>query len=155
MQSQQGSSLIEILVTVVIVSIGLLGLAILQANSLRFNQDAYFRSVATAQAESMADRMRANPTGVAAGNYNAVSAIGSGANCSASCTAANIALQDIFEWNTQNAAVLPSGLGTVTVNNGMFTITVRWETRQARSNATACGSTEEQKFTCLSIGMRI
>ena len=69
-QIQAGFSLIEILVAIVVISLGLLGLAGLQAASLRNNQVAYFRSIASQQAYDMMDRMRVNLAGVRAGNYN-------------------------------------------------------------------------------------
>ena len=67
--SSAGFTLIEVLVALIIVSIGLLGLAGLQATSVRFNQQAYLRSQAVQQAYDMADRIRANA--VAAGEQEA------------------------------------------------------------------------------------
>lgn len=59
MQKQTGFTLIEILVTVIVLSIGLLGLAGLQATSFKFNSTAYQRSQATSLAYDIADRIRA------------------------------------------------------------------------------------------------
>lgn len=55
-----GFTLIEILISVVVLAIGLLGMAALQMNGLRNNQSAYFRAQATQLAYDMADRMRTN-----------------------------------------------------------------------------------------------
>lgn len=57
---QHGFTLIEVLVSLIVLAIGLLGLAQLQARGLKFNQDAYARSQATVLAYEMIDRMRAN-----------------------------------------------------------------------------------------------
>ncbi len=67
--SQRGFSLVEVLVAVVLLSIGLLGLAKLQFWGVRHTGSAYFRTQATQIANEMVERMRANPVGVAAGYY--------------------------------------------------------------------------------------
>jgi len=70
--SQRGFTLIEVLVTIVVVSIGLLGLAGLQISGLRANTSSEARSKATLLANDIVERMRANPLGVAAGGYDAI-----------------------------------------------------------------------------------
>ena len=65
-----GFSLVELLVAILVLAIGLVGLAALQIAGVRSNQIAYYRSIATQFAYDMADRMRANPVGVADGAYN-------------------------------------------------------------------------------------
>ena len=67
---QTGFTLLEVLIAVVVFAIGLLGIAGLQVAGLRFTHGSQLRAVATMQAESMADRMRANMTGVRNGDYN-------------------------------------------------------------------------------------
>ncbi len=144
---QSGFTLIEVLVAIVVLSLGLLGLAGLQAASLRNNQAAYYRGIATQQAYDMADRMRANLAGVSAGNYNNITAtIPADPGCfSSGCTAANMAITDHFQWNTANAALLPNGVGSVACTAGAacaaggdwsFDITVSWTERSEAGNAT-------------------
>ena len=70
-----GVSLIEVLVALVILSVGVLGLSRLQATQLRANNAAYLRTQAAIQAYDMADRMRANQAGVEAGSYDAIAGI--------------------------------------------------------------------------------
>ena len=65
-----GFTMVELLVAVLVLSIGLLGLAGLQAAGLRNNQSAYLRSQATILAYDVADRMRATRAAAAAGAYN-------------------------------------------------------------------------------------
>jgi len=78
----KGLSLIEILVTVVVLSIGLLGIAGMQAQGVKYSHDSYARSQATMLANELIERMHANPDGVENGDY--VTAIGNAAlNCSA------------------------------------------------------------------------
>ncbi len=143
---QRGFTLIEVLVAIVVLSLGLLGLAGLQAASLRNNQTAYYRGIATQQAYDMADRMRANLAGVRAGNYILNAAIPADPGCfAAGCTAATMAQTDHFQWNTTNAALLPNGVGSVACTAGAvcaaggnwsFDITVSWTERNEAGNVT-------------------
>lgn len=135
---ESGFTMVEVLVTLVILSIGLLGLAGLQANSMTNNHNAYLRSQATVLANDMADRMRANMAGVQANRYNNINGIPVDPGCIAvDCTPAQIATFDAFEWNTALSNELPAGQGTVVGNNINFTITVRWD--EARNGATGLG----------------
>lgn len=124
---QSGVSLIEVLVAIVILSIGLLGIAGLQLTSFRFMHDSNLMYQAALQANDMADRIRANSVGRDNGNYNNISGTGSDPGCiTTGCTPAQLAATDGFEWNTLNAQVLPTGTGTVVGAAGQFTITVTW-----------------------------
>ena len=67
---QRGFTLIEILVTVLIVSLGLLGMAALQIGGIRNDQNAYYRTVADQIAYDVADRLRANAAWARAGHYD-------------------------------------------------------------------------------------
>lgn len=112
---QSGFTLLEILVAIVVLSIGLLGLAGLQAVSLNNNQIAYYRSIASQQAYDMADRMRANVAGVRAGRYNSLTATPpADPGCiTAGCTVDEMATTDHLQWLTHNSVLLPNGSGTV------------------------------------------
>ncbi len=141
MKTNAGFTLIEVLIAMVILAVGLLGLAALQATSLRNDQSAYNRSQATQLAYDMADRIRANPVesfdrAYAVPNTLAASAYAvavplAQASCDSSpgCTPALMAQNDRQQWNANIANTLPRGTGTVTVNapNRTFTITVTWD----------------------------
>lgn len=118
--AQDGFTLLEILVAIVVLSIGLLGLAALQMVSLNNNQIAYYRSIASQQAYDMADRMRANLDGIGAGNYsNLTATLPADPACIASgCTSDQMAATDHFQWLTNNARMLPGGTGTVRCVSG-------------------------------------
>lgn len=62
MKQQQGLSLIEVMISIIILGVGLLGLVGLQTRSIIMNQSAYYRSVAADLASDLADRIRANRT---------------------------------------------------------------------------------------------
>lgn len=120
MKNVQGITLIEVLVSMLILSFGLLGVAGMQTSSLRTNQSAYFRSQATASAYDIIDRMRANVVGVQAGNYDAVNsdALPSDPNCiDTGCSAAELADHDVRDWTLNTLSLLPSGIGTVAVDD--------------------------------------
>ena len=132
--SDAGFTLIEMLVALLVLSLGLLGLAALQAQSLRYNTDAYLRTQATTLAYDILDRMRANNTGAAAGAYERTAApTGTIKNCeSVACTTAELALYDCDRWYKALAARLPRPLGTVSSidsTGNQHTITIRWTER--------------------------
>jgi type IV pilus assembly protein PilV len=112
--------MLEVLVAILIVGFGLLGVAGLQSFSIRNNYAATQRTIATQLAYDIAERMRANVAAVSLGQYNyavysSTNAAGSStAACltSTGCTTAQLALQDIWEWNQQILAQLPVAAGT-------------------------------------------
>jgi type IV pilus assembly protein PilV len=140
-----GFTIVEVLVSLVILSIGLLGIAKLVLYSAHSNDSAYLRSQATQLAYEILDNMRANPTAVSAGNYNTTlgaAAVNPGFSCLiATCPAANLALYDVYVWKSRLAAgvtggALPSGQGSVTVvgtSPPMATIVVQWDDAAAQS----------------------
>jgi type IV pilus assembly protein PilV len=114
--------MIEVLASILIVSIGLIGLAGLQIIGLRNAQGATQRTIAAQLAYDITDRMRANMLAVGTGDYNYPTySAGAGgtagtntASCfaSAGCTTTQMAQQDVFEWNNQILAQLPQPAGT-------------------------------------------
>lgn len=102
--------MLEVLIAVVILSIGLLGVAGLQALGLRNNQDAYMRSQAAILAMDIAERMRANMTGVQASEYDqgAANENGNCNNAAVGCTAAELAQHDLYQWRTALFSALPT-----------------------------------------------
>lgn len=126
-----GFTLVEVLVAVVILSVGLLGLAGMQTRGLRANHSAWLRSEATILAYDMLDRMRANRENARAGNYNL--ALGD-----ASPTGTSIWEQDLRTWLGEIARRLPVGDGAVTVVSDVVTVTVQWDDSR--------GSTSAQQF---------
>lgn len=119
-RSQAGLSLIEVLVTLVLVSISVLGVMSVQARSVQLNQLAYNRSQAVNLAYDMAERMRVNAPAVRNGNYQLAFA-------DSPVAAASLAATDLFDWTASLATFLPQGDGEIVVEaNNLATITVRW-----------------------------
>jgi type IV pilus assembly protein PilV len=156
--SQYGFSLIEVLVTMAIVAIGLMGLIALMMKGLQANSGSSLRTIATAQAYDMADRMRANLVGVSAGTYNSVIPPGSSSTCpvvgpvgpptsslgscvdctTAACTVADISARDACMWHQANAGFLPSGSGAICKNaaNNWYTISISWDDKKSGTTDT-------------------
>lgn len=115
----RGFSLIEVLITLVVLSIGLLSLAALQLATLKNNNSALTRSEATILAYDVLDRMRANRTQAVQGDYDIglteTVAAGSG-----------IASQDLAAWKSRLASELPGGRGSVSVSARRALVTVQW-----------------------------
>lgn len=130
MNNHKGFTLIEVLIAMLVLSVGLLGLAGMQATSIKNNQSAYFRSQATQLAYDLADRMRANVKGKA--TYTSISPISNAtakANCkntTGGCTEIDMAENDLKEWRDA-VATLPNGTGTVTVTGLIYTIAITWD----------------------------
>ena len=152
--NNRGFSLIEVLVTLVVLSIGLLGLATLQLNATRYNYQSHLSSIAISQVQNMADRMRANITGLDAGAYNNISGTPSDPGCNP-CSPTQTAQLDAFQWNTANAALLPNGQGTVTANGNIYTITVMWDNDRTGATGTGCSGDTAVDLTCMALTIRL
>ena len=128
---QRGFTLIEVLVTVIVLAIGLLGLAGLQLTALKYNHSAYMRSQATILTNDITDRMRANRTVATAGGYNiALGVVPAATSCEGvgqNCSNADMATADLSEWKQQLAGLLPSGDGSIAQVGSTFTITIQWD----------------------------
>jgi type IV pilus assembly protein PilV len=121
LKHQRGTTLIETLVALLVLSIGLLGVAALQVNALQSNQMAHVRSQASVLAYDLADRMRANRAVALAGGYNV--AFGS------TPTGANLNQLDVQNWKDALANSLPSGDGELVLVGNVAVIRVRWTDR--------------------------
>jgi len=105
-RSQAGATLMEVLVSFLIVSFGLLAMLAMQNAALQFNKTSEMRSVATMLANDIGDRMKANIASALAGNYDLTSAYSPSQNVPArtpcatttSCTTTELATQDLGEW---------------------------------------------------------
>jgi len=119
--AQRGVGLIEVLVAVLILSIGLLGLAGLQMRTLRDNQSALERGVAVVETHAIADAMRADQTVARAGGYD----IALGAAAPAGTTFRDRVLQG---WRTNLETTLgTSATGSVDCNDRLCEIIIQWD----------------------------
>lgn len=115
---QQGFTLIEILVTMIVMSVGLLGYAGLLTVSVKNNNSAYYRSQATIFADDIIERIRLNRALAASFNI----AIGSVP------VAGTVPGNELADWKTNISRSLPAGDGSVAIDlNGNITIVIQWD----------------------------
>lgn len=144
-KTQTGFTLIEVLVSVLILVFGLLGIAGMLGFTLKSNSSSYLKQLSIQSAYTMIDRMRANSAQAINGSYNFNNlATGSTQStpaiiCSAaSCTLAQLALYDCWDWQVNDVArQFPAGRASITTavsgNSTLVTITVQWDDRPAQS----------------------
>lgn len=123
--NEHGIGLIEVLVTLLILSTTLIALSALQTRSLQFNQGAYFRSQANMLAYDMLDRIRVNdslpPANVAPKPVReALSAYTMAKTEAKNATAATspLSASDKYQWLRSINAALPGAKGQITCDNG-------------------------------------
>jgi len=134
----------EVLVAMLILAIGLLGLASLQTQSLKFNHDAYVRSQATILAAGIMDKMRADPDNGPA--FAAAAAPLSACDLNIVPTAINdtTPLMAVCFWQANIQERLPSGRGGIVANidtPAMFDITIQWSDRVTDNQADCLAGT--------------
>ena len=129
---QQGFTLVEAMVSLVVLSVGMIGIAALYAQSLSASRTALYRTQAVNLSADMADRIRVNRLGLAAyggapANNNCDPAGGGGVNC----TPPQMAAHDLFLWNQQVQQALPNGQWQLQFNPGTlppsYTLTILWD----------------------------
>lgn len=146
----RGFSLIEILITMLIIAVGLMGTATLQLTGLSSNQGSYLRTQASILVYDIADRMRSNPDRAIAGDYDGFSFdAGTGAESTlnslksiatdcikqSGCSRLKQSDTDLYEWaqslmgaGSSGMALLPGAKGDVVrVIDDLFRVTVSWD----------------------------
>jgi type IV pilus assembly protein PilV len=127
---QRGVSMIELLVSLLIFTFGMLGLAGLQTRTLVFNQASLMRTQATALTDDILDRMRADRINALAGRWD--STLETGAS---SITGTALYQTDLKDWKQQVENLLPAGskasISTVTTAGaadfGTVTVVIQWD----------------------------
>ena len=137
-RKQQGFSLIEVLVAMIILSIGLLALTALQLSSLRATNEAQTVTSITLLAKEMADRMRANPSAIASYVGTSVTeSTNNGDDCDAEAvnlTPAQLRAYDVNEWicGLENLGLVRGTIDQTNAAPDEYTIAVQWnENRDA------------------------
>ena len=129
-ESTLGFTLVEVLIAMVIMAIGMLGIAGMYVHSLQAGRTSQLRTQAVTLAADVADRIRANPRG-------GINYIGGGADngCMAntSCTPQQLAAYDVWLWNQQRDLAMPAG-STINVRYDdsipnqppIYTVAIQW-----------------------------
>lgn len=144
-----GFSLIEVLIALLVLSIGLLGLAGLQVTSLKYGQDAFSRSSATILAYNLIDRIhmrKGKNTNYTGAEYIGTAACGDVATCcDASITTVN---NDLACWSAELQKTLPGSSGTIAdAGGGRLQIDINWIDREGSTPGTPAYFTQSWVIT--------
>ena len=144
--------MMEVLVTLVVISLALLGTAGLQTFSVKVGQGGQFRTQAVILGLDILERMQANKIGAYNGNYDVQTLpAAAGVNCgsgTSTCGAAALANYDLAEFNAKLLAQLPGAIpliakdpaGAATGDPFSYTVTINWVERITKStNSTTTG----------------
>lgn len=169
----RGFSLIEVLVSVIILSFGLLAIAALQINSKAAGYDATQRSIATQLARDIVEKMRANPVDSTAGAVNVANYIGTfshsdyasgtspSTDCSSvECNAAQLSAFDLWEWQenlngstvNDNSGGLEEPIACIEeiapAGSGFYKVSMTWRavTEVKYNGDNVCGSIDTDGF---------
>ena len=134
---ERGFSLLEVLIALLVMSVGMLGIAGLQTISLRFNHQSYERTQATVLMSEMYEKIIANPDAARAGIFNAIAygttsaGYASYGGCPSACSTTELATYDINRWklSIEDPRKLDQGQGAISVvpaNPGTYDITIMW-----------------------------
>jgi type IV pilus assembly protein PilV len=138
--ANKGFSLIEILIALIVLSIGLLGHTKTLSVGLRATTDANLRTQATYLVNEMVERMRSNRPAAHSGYYAEIDY--AGINCSINpakicsegvagtaveCTTNELADEDSYHWLCQVQSTLPGGEVSVSTSAGVYSIQTRWD----------------------------
>lgn len=125
---QKGFGLIEILVALLILAIGLLGMASLQTTSLQQTTGSQTRTQAILLADDIVERIRANRPNIndyVLANPNALAC-----DTEFEIDNGNVADDDLDEWRNALACLLPDGNGEIAVNGDVITVDITWSARE-------------------------
>lgn len=152
-----GVSLLEILITLVIFSLGLLGVAALQGQSLTANYNSYLYTQASSLAYEIAERVRVNSSAIT--SYDTGGLISSiiGSDCDGvNCTPAQFATYDMDKW-LKRVSELPEGMASingVTGSPATAVINIRWR-GFGNGNCNVQGSGTSGDYTCFKLNLDV
>ena len=139
--SQRGVTLLEVLISVLILGVGMLGIAAMQTTALRNSQSSFERSQAVMHSYAIIDAMRANRIAALGGEYNI------GMTCIAPA-AGTLAQSDLRGWIVSMQTGMGGGdttCGSVSCDGGVCTVVVQWDDSRATDGAVQ--GDEEHKVT--------
>jgi type IV pilus assembly protein PilV len=165
----RGFSLLEVLIAVIVLSIGILGVAGLQVFSLRANQVSYVRSQAAILASDISDRMRANRVAAANNNYaldpDAPPEVLEEDPCAdVSCDGPAMAARDLALWFERVTTMLPGGTARIFCSDApclpasLHTISVMWDENRTDADDPSCPDPEDydpdEHLACLTVSLQ-
>lgn len=154
---QRGVTLIEAMIALLVISVGLLGIASLQITAMSQNASSLNHSQAVWFAYNMSDRIRAN-TPAQFNNYNGIdTSTGYGQDCMTllPCTDAQMLLADAADWQVM-VQTLPAGRGMITSTpdallGTVLQVSVMWDDDGTGATGTACSGNPAADLTCYTL----
>lgn len=149
-RNQQGVTLVEAMIALLVISIGLLGIASLQLTAMNQNTSSLNHSQAVWYVYNMSDRIRANITEFA--NYDGIdTSNGYAQDCmTTACTTGQMVTADASDWATM-VSNLPGGRGIVTNGADGLLVTVMWDDEGTGATGTNCGPDPDVDLTCYTL----
>ncbi len=146
--------MLEVLVSLAVIAISMLGAANLQLNSLKMSKSAANRTQAIFLATEIGERIEANKTGAIAGAYVSSSTTAAppsvGSDCKAvSCNPVQLAAYDIAQWNTRIGNTLKSATWDITntiAAPSTYNIVIRWRDRRDRTIYGSAGELDDLQY---------
>lgn len=134
-KAHRGFTLLEAMIALLVLSIGLLGLAGLQASSARLGYEAHMRSITTLAASEIIEKIRMRTGKLSRAQRTAVILQYVGAAAGACDPAASSIANDFSCWQNNIAQQLPEGVGVINANNiavnGSFDVQISWFDRES------------------------
>jgi type IV pilus assembly protein PilV len=155
---QSGFSMIEVLVTMLIISLAIMGTTGMQAYAMRMGQSSQFRTQAVFLAADLAERMEANKLAALANAYElqrSSSPPSPSVACSTggACNGTALATYDLVQWQNAVFSALPQSSWQVSratnANNVVYTITIRWVDRRTNTQYSSTDSGEALSYTAI------
>ena len=152
---KNGFSLIEVMVTLAVLGVGLLGLIGLQLSSIKSSKESLLTTQAALYLSDMSERIRANPDVPA--SYIVEHAVKPAAiDCKLNaCIPTELAQFDVFKWQTLLADNLPQGGGQIAQVGSSLVITVRWDPEKKGLTGTNCPQQSNEDLACIQVEVEI
>lgn len=133
---QRGLSLLEVLIAVLVLSIGMLGVAAMQTTNIKNSQSAHLRSVAVVLAAGMAERIRAQPQLATAGSFSLTK------QCASLSAGNSLAQRELASWLNDirlKLGELETTCGAIVhdSNSRTYTVQVIWDDSRALGGLSA------------------
>ena len=148
---EAGFTLLEVLITLLVIALALLGTAGLQAYAMKITTSGQFRTQAVILGIDLLERFEANNVAAITGAY-AVDPLPTAivVDCDANdCTTAELATFDLVQFGAKLAAELPTSTATITVAGAgpwTYTLQINWVERLTKGSATTAGGGQTENY---------